>query len=84
MCREEFEFLATAAEDERVAALEPHDVATGPGVLEHQLVDAALAHRMAAGHLADRDPVRVATREREYFFRDEPVVQDHVGLLQSP
>ena len=35
--------LAAAAEDERVAALEPDDAAPGPGALDHQRLDLAPA-----------------------------------------
>ena len=80
--REELEFLAAAAEDERIAALEPHDAAAESRLLEQQLVDTALRHRVTARHLADADAVGIAAREVEDLVGDQPVVQDHVGFLQ--
>ena len=60
---EEFEFLAAAPEDERVAALEADDAPADPRVLEQQFVDAVLRHRVTAGHLADADAVGIAPGE---------------------
>ena len=79
---QEFYFLAAATEDERVPTLQAHDTTTRLRLLEHDLVDAALAYRVTAGLLADADAIRIATGEREHLGRDEPVVQDHVGFLQ--
>ncbi len=76
------EFLAAATEHEWIAALEPHDAAARPGVLEHQLVDPVLRDRVGARGLADRNPRRVAPREGQHLLRHQPVVQDHVRLLQ--
>ena len=80
--REELEFLAAAPEDERIAALEPHDTATEARMLEHELVDALLRRGMTARLLADADARGIAARECEHLLRHEAVVQDDVRLLQ--
>ena len=51
-------FLSAAAEHERVAALQPHDPAPAPRRANHQRVDRLLRHRVAAGALADEEPLR--------------------------
>ena len=52
------QFLAAAAEDERVAALEAHDRAAAARVFDQQGVDPRLRHRRAAAFLADVDARR--------------------------
>ena len=79
---EELQFLATPPEDERIAALQAHDAATGAGVLEHQLVNAFLRHGLRAGGLAHGDLLGIPAREREHLVGDQPIVQDHVRVLQ--
>ena len=49
---QEFQFLATAPEHERVAAFQPHHALAGACVLQHQRMDVVLAHAVAAGRLA--------------------------------
>ena len=83
VARQHFEFLAAATEHEWIAALEPHDAAPRPGMLEHQLVDPVLGDGVGARGLADRHPRRVAPRESQHLLRHQPVVQDHVRLLQG-
>src|SRR4029077_7949611 len=39
--------------------------------------------RMVAGLLADEDPFGVAPRTLQDLIRHQPVVEDHVGLLQE-
>ena len=53
--------LTAAAEDEAVAALEPDDRPSGPGVLDQQRVDRLLRGGGAAGDLADVDDQRART-----------------------
>ena len=48
--------LAAAPEDERVAALEPHDTPARLAVLDEERVDLVLGHLDVPGGLADRDP----------------------------
>ena len=51
----ERELLAAAAEDVRVAALEPHDALALAGEVHEQRVDRVLRHGVVAGELADVD-----------------------------
>ena len=80
--RERFELLAAAAEDERIAALEPAHALALLRELHEQRVDLVLRHLRVAGRLADVDALSVAPREIEDLGRHEPVVQNHVCILQ--
>ena len=78
------ELLAAAAEDVRVAALEPHDVLAVAGELHEQGVDRVLRHRVVAGELADVDDLGVEhPRPIQDAPRAEPVGDDDVGVLQG-
>ena len=76
--------LAAATEHERVAALEPHDLLAGPGVLDHQPLDLVLLlagfRRPAA--LPDVDDLCVGAQVGEDRPVDQPVEQHDVGLAQ--
>ena len=74
-------FLAAAAEDERIAALQPHDAAAAPRGADHQRLNRRLRHRMTAGALADEEPLRPA-RVAENAVVDERVVEHEVGGAQ--
>ena len=65
--------LAAAAEDERIAALEPHDIEPRAAVLHEQRVDLGLAERRP------RDEQRVGGRLGHELGRDEHVVDEHVA-----
>ena len=83
----ERDLLAAAPEDERVAALEPHDLLAVAGEGDEQLVDGVLRHRVVAGELADVDDLG-AERDAlggepvEHPAGAEPVGDDHVGRLE--
>ena len=72
---EHLELLAPAAEDERVAALEAHDVEVAPE-LDEEAVDLLLRQPVAA------DAERVGGRLVDELLRDEPVVDDGVAGAQ--
>ena len=74
-----FALLAAAAEDERVAALEPHDALARRGRLDQPLADLLLRHRGHAGLLADVDQLGVSRAPVERARRDQAVVEDRVG-----
>ena len=57
--RQRLRLLAAAAEDERVAALQAHDVAPGERVLDEQPRRLLLRHLLAAADLADVDHLGV-------------------------
>ena len=75
-----FALLAAAAEDERVAALQPHHALAGPRRLDQPLADLLLRHRGHPGLLADVDQLGVLARPVERSRRDQPVVVDRVGV----
>ena len=52
-------FLAAPPQHERIAALQADDAAPAPGGANHQRVDLVLCQRVAAGALADEEPLRV-------------------------
>ena len=81
---QELQFLAAAAEHERVAALESHHAPPGPGVFQHQRVDAVLRGVMAAGFLGHLDTLGIAAGERQCLGAHQAVVQDHVRLVHRP
>ena len=77
------QLLAATAEDERVAALEPHHMRAGPRVLQDEAVDRRLAHRVPAAAFADVDPPRVAAGPRSSTRGlHQRVVEHHVGALE--
>ena len=69
--------LASTAEDEGVAALEPHDAASGAALLHEHGVDLRLVHGIA-GPLADVDPLRPRGGEVEERPLGQTVVDDQV------
>ncbi len=78
-----FGFLAAATEEIRIAALEPDH---GPPTFrqaDQQRVDLRLRHRMASRLFADADPCGSGRDQGEDRGRDEPVVDDDVGLVQK-
>ena len=75
------DLLAGAAEDHRVAALEPHHAPAGAGERDHQGVDLVLPAGRAVAGLADQHPC-LAPREIEHIGRHQIVEQDDVGGLQ--
>ena len=79
---EQLELLATAAEHERVAALQARHALAGQREPHEQGVDVLLLPAVA-GFLADEDALRVAARALQHLRCDETVVQDDVGLLQQ-
>ena len=78
---ERFEFLAAAAEDERVTALQAHDTFAFAGEPDEQRADAILRQRVAVAFLADVDELGARSRQRNDFRRHQPVVNDRVGTL---
>ena len=72
--------LAAAAEHERIAALQPHDLAPGGAVLDQQPLDLAPAASTGRRPPCRRRSARASgARAVERGRRDQPVVDDHVG-----
>ena len=74
-----FALLAAAAEDERVAALEPDDALARARGLDQPLADLLLRDRGHARLLADVDELGVLAGAVERAGRDQAVVEDRVG-----
>ena len=81
--RERQRLLAPAAEDERVAALEPHHPLSRRAVLDQQRADLLLRHQVVAAPLARVDHQRVRPRVLQQLLGDEPVVHNDVGRPQQ-
>ena len=71
--------LASAAKDERVAALEADHPLAFRAELHEQLIDLLLLHRGRARLLSDVAKLGAVTRAVECARRNEPVVEDRVG-----
>ena len=74
-----FALLAAAAEDERVAALQPHHALAGARRLDQPLADLLLRHRGHARLPCRHRPARRPRAPRRAPRRDQPVVVDRVG-----
>ena len=80
-CGERQCFLAAAAEDERVAALEPHDPLAAERAPDHHALDRLLRDRVPAGALAHVRPTGLR-RVLQGRAIDERVVQDEIRFLK--
>ena len=74
-------FLAAAAEDVGVPALEADHVVAGQRAFDHELFDVGLADLVVAGLLAHVHQLRRG-QGRQLLVRGEPVVEDDVGVAQ--
>ena len=74
------ELLAAAAEDERIAALEPQYPLAGAGEIDQKPIDAGLGADVAIAHLADEDPFHPGRHQLEDVGADQAVVDHDVGL----
>ena len=75
--------LAAAAEQERVAALEPHDALAPAGRLDQRLVDGDAALGVPGAEFGDREALGAGGDEIEDARVDESVVEDEVGLPEQ-
>jgi len=71
-----------AAEQHRVAALQPHHHAVAMGCVGEPLVDEALRGRVAAAALADGD--FLSLDESKYRLGNQGVMENDVGLAEQP
>ena len=76
------DLLVAAAEDEVVAALEPHHPLAGERPLDDDPVDLLLLGRAAARQLGDVDQLDVGGQLAEQLARGQPVGDHDVGLHQ--
>ena len=77
-------FLPAAAEHERIAALEAHDVAPGERLAHQERVDFFLGQGVPGTAFGDRDELRLRPRESEDRRLDQPVMHDQVGMGDQP
>ncbi len=75
-------FLAAAAKNEWVAALEAHDAPAFEALLDQQAVDLVLGHRVAGGLLADVDLLGIGAVAQELRV-GQVVVDDDLGRLEE-
>src|SRR2546425_10203939 len=80
--RQRLRLLAAPAEDEGVAALEPHDTPPAPRVTDEERVDARLGQRVRAARLAREDATRPRRLGEETPIH-QAVVDDDVGAAQE-
>ena len=73
--REGIDFLAAAAEHERVAAFEAQHALSRERPLDQQRVDRLLAHRVVCPPLADIDALGALRQQGENSGRNQVVVQ---------
>ena len=76
-------FFTTAAKDEGVAALEPHDAKAGSRGRDHRALDRLLGDTRAAAALANVDAIG-PLGERQHLRRDQPIVKHEIGFAQPP
>ena len=76
-------FLATAAEDERIPALDAHHALALAGLADQDFANLLLRNRMMALGLADIDAVGIAAGQVQDRSRDQTVMHDHIGLAQQ-
>ena len=72
--------LAAAAEDERVAALEPHHPLAGARAVDQHRVDLVLGQVVPVRRLAAVDDLDVRVQPVEQLARRQPVDDHDVGL----
>src|SRR5581483_677494 len=69
--------LASPTEDERVAALQTHDLVSPPAERDQQRVDLVLVVRVAGNE------DRILAGLGDELLRDQPVVHEHVALADE-
>ena len=74
-----FHFLTAAAEDERVAALQPNDREPAPRALDHHGADLFLREGVHGFLLADVDALAILAREIEQVLVGKMIVEHGVG-----
>ena len=77
------DLLATAAENERVAALQAQYAFALLGQFDQQCVELGLRHGMAVAALAHVDPLCFFPDQFHYGRGNQPVVQYNIGLLHQ-
>ena len=82
MLLEQRKLLAAAPEQERIAALQAHDLVAGEGLFQQDLADAPLRHGVMVGTLSHINGPHVGGNHRQHAVADQAVVDHHVGTLE--
>ena len=78
-----FDLFTRAAEDGRVATLQPDDGLARFRIGDQKRVDLVLSEKLAAGSLADIDDFRSGGNHRENFTADERIVKNNVRACEE-
>ncbi|MNE36016.1 hypothetical protein D3C80_1298090 [compost metagenome] len=81
--QEEVEFFGAPAEDERVAALEPHHPLALGRQVDQQLVDLCLGQAVVAADLANVMAAASGRDQGQQFTADQAVIDHGIGLHQQ-
>lgn len=76
------DFLAAAAEDQRVAAFQPHHAPAIACQADQERVDILLLHAVVRARLADKDAFGIAPAHIQHFFAHQAVVHDDIGFAE--
>ena len=77
------QLLAAPAKDEGVSPLQPHHAVSRLGLLQQNLVDLRLGHRVAPGLLAHVDPPGGGGDHLQNGGAHQPVIDHHLRSLQG-
>ena len=80
---EQLQLFTAPAEQEGVAALQPHHPFALPGFFQQDFVDPLLGNRMVSGLLAHIDPFCRGRDQSQNLRAHQPVVDHHLGLFQG-
>src|SRR5262249_7307194 len=75
---------AAATKDERIAALEAHDLEVGPRALAQQRVDRRLGAAVLASALTSVDELGIAATRPQHRAADQRIIANHIRLAPSP
>ena len=83
MLGQQLQLLAAATEEEGVTSLEAHHVFTLHGLVQQDLIDLVLGHRVAGGLLAHVDVLGLLRHHGQNGGADQPVIHHHLRLLEG-
>ena len=81
--RQRLRLFAAPAEDERVAALQPHHHQAPPRPLDQQFADLFLAERVRCFLLPHVQPLRLRRRQFHQRLGSQIVIEDRIGGLKN-
>ena len=80
--RQSRRFLAASCKHQRVAALQPHHIATSQPVLHEQLVDLLLRHPRLPRQFPHINTLSLSRRHIQHRPHRQPVIHHHIRLRQ--